>query len=271
MLGIIGGSGFYNIELTNVEKIGVKTPFGTPSAVLQVGHHGKEKVAFLPRHGDKHQLLPSEINYRANIWALKSIGVRRVISVSAVGSLQQDIEPGNLVLPSQYIDWTRGNRERTFFGNGTVAHIASAEPTCNALRSHIALICDHYKIKIHQDTTYLCIEGPRFSTRAESLLFKSFGADLVGMTNVPEVFLAQEAQLCYCTIGIVTDYDSWLDDKEQHVTVANAMGLYKENLFKVKKILQFVLQDTVGSKPCKCQRSLDSAVLMQQRPQRGLF
>src|SRR5207244_4657004 len=181
-----------------------------------VGTRRGREVAVLARHGLEHQLLPGEINFRANIWALKSLGVRTVIGVSAVGSLRQEIHPGDLALPSQYLDFTRGTRAASFFGGGLVAHVSSAQPTCRATAALIARVARSQDVMLHEDRTYACVEGPRLGTRAESLFLRTAGADLVGMTNVPEAFLALEAQLGYCTIAVVTDYDCWLEDPTQH-------------------------------------------------------
>jgi 5'-methylthioadenosine phosphorylase len=262
VLGIIGGTGLYSIEgLKVLENKQIETPFGNPSAPLVIGEWGKEKVVFLPRHGVSHRLLPSEINYRANIWALKSVGVRRVISVSATGSLAQDIEPGDLALPHQYLDWTRGRRNSSFFGEGVVAHISTAEPTCPALAGQIVKAAGAATTKIHSKKTYACVEGPRLGTKAESFFLKNAGCDLVGMTNVPEVFLAREAQLCYCTIAVATDYDCWLEDPEQHATVDKVITLYKQNLNRVQSILKKVIDLPMSDTPCGCGKALSGAVM----------
>jgi len=238
MIGIIGGTGLYAMsELRSPRALDVTTPFGPPSAPLIRGTlHGRE-VAFLARHGLSHQLLPSEINFRANIWALKSLGVRTVIGVSAVGSLQANIRPGDLALPSQYLDFTKGRRIGSFFGAGFVAHVSSAQPSCAATAALIARVGAESGIALHTDKTYACVEGPRFGTRAESLFLRGAGADLVGMTNVPEAFLALEAQLCYCTIAVATDYDAWLEDPAQHASAAEVLAQFQMNLKRVQQLL----------------------------------
>lgn len=265
MIGIIGGTGLYKIDgLTEVARERVETPFGEPSAEVLIGELGGQKLAFLPRHGSQHQLLPSEINFRANIWALKAVGARRLISVSAVGSLRQEIRPGDLAMPTQYFDWTKGIRERTFFGKGMVGHASTANPACPALISKIARIADENEIKIHTGKIYGCIEGPRLGTQAESHFLRMANCDLVGMTNVPEVFLAREAQLCYTTIAIATDYDCWLDDPNQHASVDKVMDLYKKNIDRVQFLLKKLISDHGAFAPCTCRTSIQHAILSQE-------
>src|SRR6202521_4957474 len=206
MIGIIGGTGLYQMDELQVTEVReVTTPFGSPSAPIVLGMLQGRNVAFLARHGLNHDLLPSEVNYRGNIWALKSLGVRTVIGVWAVGGLREEIRPGDLALPSQYLDFTRGTRAASFFGGGLVAHISSAQPTCHATAALIARVARAGAVALHEDKTYACVEGPRLGTRAESLFLRAAGADIVGMTNVPEAFLALEAQLGYCTIAGATD------------------------------------------------------------------
>lgn len=241
--GIIGGTGLYYPEKFNgievIETKKVSTPFGDPSAPLVLARHKKSgrEIVFLPRHGLKHEFLPSEINFRANIWALKSLGVCEIISISATGSLVKEIAPGDLALPNQYFDWTRGKRVGTFFGQGMVAHVSSATPVCQALSKLIVDSAKKADVLVHADVTYACVEGPRLGTRAESFFLKGNGCHLVGMTNVPEVFLALEAQLSYCTLAIATDYDCWLDDPSQHVTVDQVIARYGKTLSKVLQVL----------------------------------
>lgn len=262
MLGIIGGSGLYQFDdLEVIEKQHVTTPFGKPSAALVCGRYEGVEVAFLPRHGEHHQYLPSEVNYRANIWALKALGVRRIIGVSAVGSLRESIQPGDISLPAQYFDWTKGVRRRSFFGDGIVAHVSTAEPVCAALSNDIAQAAKVLSMPLHTETTYACIEGPRLGTRAESLFLQNTGGDLVGMTNVPEVFLAREAQLSYCTIAITTDYDCWLKDPSLHVNASQAMAKYQENTGKVKSLLRQVILQPFSDQPAYCRESLKDAIM----------
>lgn len=266
MLGIIGGTGLYKIEdIQSVSSKKIETPFGAPSAEITLGEISGNRVAFLPRHGVGHQILPSEINFRANIWALKAVGVRKIISVSAVGSLKEEIHPGELVLPNQYLDWTKGKRPGTFFGDGVVAHVSTAHPTCSVLTQRIETSADVLGVSVHSEKTYACVEGPRLGTRAESNFLRQIGCDLVGMTNIPEVFLAREAQLCYCTIAIATDYDCWLDDPDQHATVDKVIALYRNNIDWVQKLLKQTVSSYEPWPPCDCGSSLKHAVLSDER------
>jgi len=266
MLGIIGGTGLYQIDgFSNTSTKWIDTPFGKPSAEIVVGELAGQKVAFLPRHGIQHQILPSEINYRANIWALKAAGVKRIISVSAVGSLRENIRPGDLVMPNQYFDWTKGKRVASFFGAGLVGHVSTANPTCPVLAKTINVGATKIGCQIHWDKTYACIEGPRLGTRAESLFLRHSGCDLVGMTNVPEVFLAREAQLCYCTIAVATDFDSWMNDPNQHATVDKVIELYKKNIVRVQHLLRQVISESEESYSCECRTSLKFAVLSDEK------
>ncbi|WP_133407158.1 S-methyl-5'-thioadenosine phosphorylase [Parashewanella tropica] len=263
MLAIIGGTGIYNIDgLVTVEKHEITTPFGKPSTEIVRGvFHGKE-ILFLPRHGNNHQLLPSEVNYKANIWALKSLGVKQIIGLSAVGSLQQEVAPGDLAIADQYFDFVKGHREKTFFGNGLVAHVSTAEPTCSSLADKISEAAAKCDITLHRNKTYACVDGPRLGTRSESLFLKNaVNADLVGMTNVPEVFLAREAQICYCTIGIATDYDCWQDDSAHHVTVEQVISRYGTSLEKAKLVLATYIQGAQAVCQSRCNHSLENAVL----------
>lgn len=263
MLGIIGGTGLYSID--GVEIIGQKevdTPFGNPSDVFTHAKYEGGQVFFLPRHGKNHSILPHEVNYRANIWAFKKLGVTKIIGVSAVGSLRQEIKPADAVIISQYFDFVKGYREKTFFCDGLVAHISSAEPVCKKLSEVLLSASESASITVHENKTYACVDGPRLGTRAESFFLKNaVGADVVGMTNVPEVFLAREAQICYCTIGIATDYDCWQDNPEYHVTVPQVMQRYGESLGKVKEILQNVLKAQLPDDKCECRISLKHAVV----------
>lgn len=243
MLAIIGGTGIYQFEgLDIIAEHLLETPYGQPSAEIIEGQYGELKLFFLARHGSAHQLLPHEVNYRANIWALKSLGVTQIIGLSATGSLQQEIAPGDLSLPSQYFDFIKGDRQKSFFGEGIAAHVSTAEPTCPLLAKNIAKAAKQLDITLHQNKTYACVDGPRLGTRSESLFLKNaVKADLVGMTNVPEVFLAREAQICYCTIAIATDYDCWQDDPAHHVTVEQVISRYGQSLEKAKLLLKTYL------------------------------
>lgn len=262
MIGVVGGTGLYAMPGLRVLRTETPdTPFGPASAPVTVGELDGHTVAFLPRHGARHALLPSEIPYRANVWALKAVGVTRVVGVSAVGSLREAIAPGDLALPSQYVDWTRGRRAGTFFGEGVVAHVSTAEPTCAALADRIVVAAEGEGAGVHAGVTYACVEGPRLGTRAESFFLRGAGCDLVGMTNVPEVFLAREAQLCYGTVCVVTDYDCWQDDPAQHVSVEQIFPLYAANLGRVRAILARLVRGEAEIGPCSCRTSLAGALL----------
>jgi 5'-methylthioadenosine phosphorylase len=262
MIGIIGGTGLYAMRaLGRLRPQEVQTPFGAPSGPLLRGVLGAHDVAFLARHGEGHRLLPGEINFRANIWALKSVGVRTVIAVSAVGSLREDIRPGDLALPSQYLDFTRGTRAASFFGGGVVAHVSSARPVCAGTAALIARVARSLGSTVHEGCTYACVEGPRLGTRAESLYLRGAGADVVGMTNVPEAFLALEAQLGYCSIALATDYDAWLEDPAQHVSAAQIVALFRDNLERVQQLLAAVAAEYSEDESRPCRHSLAGALV----------
>ena len=262
MIGIIGGTGLYRMEALQVTQTReVSTPFGPPSSPIVLGVLQGREVAFLARHGLHHDLLPGEINFRANIWALKSVGVRTVIGVSAVGSLREEIRPGDISLPSQYLDFTKGQRAATFFGRGMVAHISTAQPVCSATTGLIVRVARSLGTKVHENKTYACVEGPRLGTRAESFFLRGAGADLVGMTNVPEAFLAAEAQLGYCTISLATDYDCWLDDASQHVSAEQVIALFHKNLGKVQQLLAGAVAEYVEDESRACRRALRTAIV----------
>lgn len=262
MIGILGGTGLYRMEGLEVTRSSeLETPFGRPSGPVMLGRLAGRQIAFLPRHGLHHDLLPSEINFRANVWALKSVGVRTVIGVSAVGSLREEIRPGDLALPSQYLDFTKGLRAASFFGKGLVAHVSTAHPTCAHTAALIARVAQTTGQPIHRDKTYACVEGPRLGTRAESLWLRGAGADLVGMTNVPEAFLALEAQLGYCVVTVATDYDCWLDDVSQHVSAEQVIGQFRESLGRVQRLIAAVAAEYVEDETRPCRRSLQAAVL----------
>ena len=266
MLGIIGGTGLYAIDgIENVTSKSVETPFGVPSAEITLGEFSGKKVAFLPRHGPGHKLLPGEINFRANIWALKAVGVREIVSISAVGSLRMEIEPGDLAIPAQYLDWIKGPRQKTFFGNGVVAHVSTAHPSCPKLTASILEVAQGAGTRVHSGKTYACVDGPRLGTKAESDFLRRNECDLVGMTNVPEVFLAREAQMCYCTIAVATDYDCWLDDPAQHATVDKVIALYKKNITRVQTLLKDLIVKRKETTACGCREALKYAVLTDEK------
>ncbi len=261
-IGIIGGSGLYDPGIIkDAQEVKVYTPYGEPSDYIIVGKVEGRSVAFLPRHGRGHRIPPHKINYRANIWAMKELGVKFLISVSAVGSLRLDYKPGDFVVPDQFIDMTK-KRDYTFFDGPVVAHVSMAEPFCESLRKVIISASKDLNITTHDRGTYICIEGPRFSTRAESRVWKEvFKADIIGMTLVPEVNLACEAQLCYATIAMVTDYDVFA---EIPVTAEEVTRVMAENTEKVKRLLYEVIK-RLPEKPeeglCSCCRSLETALV----------
>ncbi len=247
MLGIIGGTGLYRLDGLNIlDQVDVDTPFGVPSAPLVRASYQGRDVIFLPRHGAHHDFLPHEINYRANVYALKKMGVRQVISVSAVGSLRAELEPGHFVLPFQYIDWVRGGREKSFFEKGMPAHVSMARPVCPELYDYIVKIVRDQNMPLHINKTYVCVDGPRFGTAAESHMFRALGADIIGMTNVPEVFLMREAQISYVSLCIVTDYDAWQDDPALHADTSAILARYGKSLGQAMSILQAILS---GERP----------------------
>ena len=234
-IGIIGGSGLYNMDaLSDIEELDIDTPYGKPSAPVVTGILAGQKVAFIPRHGKGHRFMPSEVPYKANIFALKSLGVKYVIAVSACGSLREDYAPGNFVVPDQLVDFTKGNRDMTYFGEGVVSHVGVADPFCNALRGVLADAVEKVGGTVHRDGTYITIEGPRFSTRAESQLYRNWGMSIIGMTTSPEAFLAREAEMCYAVVGMVTDYDVW---HEHEVTVEMVMKTMADNISTAKSML----------------------------------
>lgn len=238
-IAVIGGSGVYQLDgVKQLNRHRVSTPFGEPSnEVIEADVDGAQ-CFFLPRHGEGHGLLPHEINYRANIYALKKLGVEYLISVSAVGSLREEFEPTRFVLVDQFIDWTKGKRDRSFFGEGIVAHVSNANPINEDLKEILALSCREMDIAHAIGGSYICIEGPQFSTRAESSIYRAMGASVIGMTNVPEAFLAKEAAMAYATVAMVTDYDCW---KEEHCTVDEIMKVMKTNNLNAQKLLKDVI------------------------------
>ncbi|MGC9116881.1 MAG: S-methyl-5'-thioadenosine phosphorylase [Conexivisphaera sp.] len=260
-VGIIGGSGLYSLDgLEGVRELKVHTPYGEPSDSLILGRLGGKTVAFLPRHGRGHRIPPHKVNYRANIWALRSLGVSWAISVSAVGSLVEEYRPGDLVVPDQFIDMTK-RRDYTFFDGPRVAHVSMADPFCEHLRGELVASANRLGYPVHPAGTYVCIEGPRFSTRAESRLWRSWGAHVIGMTLVPEVNLACEAQMCYSVLALVTDYDVWA---QTPVTAEEVTRIMEENTDKARRVLADVvrrLPDAPDASACSCCNSLASALI----------
>jgi len=260
-IGIIGGSGLYDMaELTDRHEVTVETPFGAPSGPYLTGTLSGTRVAFLARHGAGHRLTPSELNFRANIFGFKALGVERILSASAVGSLREDLPPLDLVIPDQFIDRTQG-RSSTFFGAGVVGHIAFGDPVCHDLATAAYDAAVTVGARVHQGGTYVCMEGPAFSTRAESHLYRSWGAHVIGMTNLQEAKLAREAEICYATIALVTDYDCWHPEHD-HVTVAMVIA----NLTQNARTAQQVIATTVGHlaqapRRCGCGETLATAII----------
>jgi len=260
-VGIIGGSGLYDMEgFADARELAVETPFGPPSDKLVVGRLEGHEVAFLPRHGRGHRILPHELNFRANIFALKSVGVERILSVSAVGSLKNQYAPLHMVIPDQLVDRTT-QRASTFFGRGLVAHVAFAHPFCEDLRQVMATACAMVGATAHLGGTYVCIEGPHFSTRAESELYRSWGMDVVGMTNLQEAKLAREAEMCYVTLAMVTDYDCWHPEHDS-VTADQVIAVLGQNAATAKAILRSAVRRLpAGARSCECAGALKSALV----------
>jgi 5'-methylthioadenosine phosphorylase len=261
-IGIIGGSGLYQMpELTNVEEVQIDTPFGQPSDSFIIGTLENERVAFLPRHGRGHRFTPTEVPFRANIYALKLLGVERILSASAVGSLQEKYAPLDMVIPDQFFDRTRGRvHESTFFGEGIVAHVSFAHPVCGVLGDVLEESCRSSAIKVHRGGTYLCMEGPAFSSVAESNVYRSWGMDIIGMTNLQEAKLAREAEICYATLALVTDYDCWHPGHD-----AVSVGTVIEYLNKNVRNAQTIMREAVkrlgsGQRDCNCGTALKNAI-----------
>ena len=259
-IGIIGGSGLYDLEeLTDREEISLTTPFGEPSGPFMVGTLRGRRVAFLARHGAGHRILPSELNFRANIYGMKTLGVGSILSASAVGSLREDYRPLDIVIPDQFLDRTRG-RISTFFGRGLVAHVAFAHPICGVLAKVAADSAAKVGATVHRAGTYVCMEGPQFSTLAESKLYRSWGMDIIGMTNLQEAKLAREAEICYVTIALVTDYDCWHPDHDA-VTVDAIVANLMQNARTARQIIVEAIERVPAERTCACARALESAII----------
>lgn len=257
-VGIIGGTGLYDPKLLlDPKQIRIRTPYGAPSDIIEIGNIKGRKVAFLPRHGRKHTIRPSDVNSRANIYALKRLGVQRIIAPSTVGSLRVEFKPGDIVFVDQFIDRTT-KREESFYTQKKVCHIGVADPMCKELRLTLTKTAKELQIDAHDGGTYVCIEGPRFSTKAESKMFRAWGADVVGMTLVPECVLAREAEICYSTIATVTDYDVWKDEPVSALTIAKTM---KENVEKVKRIIMGAIPNIPEERECECKTALQKALI----------
>lgn len=265
-IGVIGGSGLYSMpQLTGVEELEVRTPFGMPSDAITVGTLNGVRVAFLPRHGSGHVYLPSEVPYRANLYALKLLGVRQVIGVSACGSLREDYAPGQIVIPSQLFDFTKGKRESTFFGEGMAAHVGVEQPFCTELSAMLAEAVHEVGGTVHEGGVFITIEGPRFSTRAESNVYRSWGMSLIGMTTSPEAYLAREAEMCYTVMAHVTDYDVW-HETEEPVTVDRVVQTLQGNLELAQSSIEQVVGQIADRQPsCECERALETAIITDRR------
>ena len=255
-IGIFGGTGIYDSGLLeNPQEIDIDTPYGKPSDTITVGMFNGRKIAFLPRHGKKHTIPPHMINFKANIWAFKELGITRIIAPSAVGSLKEEFEPGHFALPTQFLDFTK-SRNGSFSEDGRVIHISVADPFCLELQSSILQVTENQDMKIHKDCTYVCIEGPRFSTKAESKFYRTTGAEIIGMTLVPECQLAREAQICYASISTVTDYDVWA---EKPVTAKEVLETLSKNVERTKKILTELIDKIPKTRNCSCEKALAEA------------
>lgn len=270
-IAIIGGSGLYNIEgFTIKEEVAINTPFGAPSDKLIVGDYNGTELVFLPRHNRDHSIMPSEINHRANIYALKSYGIDTIFSISAVGSLQEEIAPCDIVIPDQYFDRTK-KKEHTFFGEGIVAHVAMADPVCKDLADiaenavNLAINQTESDVKLHRNGTYVNMEGPSFSTKAESNVYRQLGMDIIGMTNMAEAKLAREAEMCYTTIAMVTDYDCWHPDHDD-VTVDLVIANLIRNVAISQNIIKNIVELTnkIETLPCKCDSALSAAIITKE-------
>lgn len=261
VIGVIGGSGLYEIEgFTDVEEVRVETPFGDPSDAYITGILEGARLVFLPRHARGHRLLPSEIPYRANIYGLKKLGVERIISVSAVGSMKEEIVPGHIVIPDQFFDRTQGKRDSTFFGEGVVGHVQFADPVCADLSKTLYDSAIEAGATVHKGGTYICIEGPNFSARAESNIYRSWGVDVIGMTNLPEARLAREAEICYGTVALATDYDCWHDEHDD-VSVEAVIAIIQQNVATARKIIKAAVKKLTASSTCACGEALKYAIM----------
>lgn len=261
VIGIIGGSGLYEIEgFSEVAEVRIETPFGDPSDAYITGTLEGVKLVFLPRHGRGHRYLPSEVNYRANIYGMKKLGVERIISVSAVGSMKEAIVPGHIVIPDQFFDRTQGKRASTFFGDGVVGHVQFADPVCGDLSGALHAAALEVGATVHKGGTYICIEGPNFSTRAESNVYRSWGVDVIGMTNIPEARLAREAEICYATVALATDYDCWHHEHDD-VSVEAVIAIIQQNVATARNIIKAAVRRIGAERPCGCGEALQYAIM----------
>jgi 5'-methylthioadenosine phosphorylase len=264
-LAIIGGSGIYHMQgLEETQECEVDTPFGRPSAPIVIGTLEGRRIAFLARHGIGHHISPSEVNYRANIWSLKSLGVQRIVSISACGSLRDDYAPGEIAIPDQLFDFTRGARPRSFFGEGLVVHVSVADPFCAQLSGHLAQATQQTGAAVHQGGAFITIEGPRFSTRAESNVFRQWGMTLIGMTTSPEAFLAREAEMCYSVMAHITDYDVW-HLSELPVTVDRVIEILNANTRLAQQSVRNLMRSLPEERTCACGHALADALITEQK------
>jgi 5'-methylthioadenosine phosphorylase len=264
-IGVIGGSGLYEMEgLEQVGRMRIETPFGDPSDEYITGMLNGVKMVFLPRHGRGHRLLPSEVNYRANIYGMKTLGVEQIISVSAVGSLKDAIEPGHIVIPDQFIDRTKGIRRDTFFGDGVVAHVGFADPVCHRLSDILYHAAAKAGATVHKGGAYICMEGPAFSTRAESFMYLGLGASVIGMTNLTEAKLAREAEICYGIIALSTDYDCWHDSHDD-VTIEAIITIIQQNVAMAKNIIRLAVAEIGNDRGCPCVSAMQHAVITDKK------
>ncbi len=260
LIGIIGGSGLYNIEgIKDVETVPVDTPFGMPSDSFTIGTLEGRRVAFLPRHGKGHTISPSELNFRANIYGMKKLGVEHIIAVSAVGSMKEEIKPLDIVIPDQFFDRTRG-RVSTFFGEGIVGHVSFADPICEMLANTLFHAAQSIGVRVHKGGTYLCMEGPMFSTRAESNVYRQWGVSVIGMTNLQEAKLAREAEICYSTLAMATDYDCW-HVGEEAVTLEMVVANLNKNVETAKQILRAAIPKIEKKRSCGCATAAENAIV----------
>jgi 5'-methylthioadenosine phosphorylase len=259
-VGVIGGSGLYDMKgLRNLREVRLRTPFGSPSDAYLTGTLDGVPMVFLPRHGRGHRIQPSDLNFRANIWGMKKLGVEWLVGVSAVGSMKEEIRPGDIVAVDQFIDRT-ARRASSFFGDGIVGHIAMADPVCGPLHDALVKAAEKVGARVHPRGVYLCIEGPQFSTRAESFLYRSWGVDVIGMTNLQEAKLAREAEICYVTIALATDYDCW-HDEEADVSADNILEVLKHNVATARKIVRILAAVRPFPRECGCPHALSTAII----------
>jgi len=264
VIGVIGGSGLYEIEgLTEVREVSLSTPFGDPSDVFITGMLKGARMVFLPRHGRGHRLLPTEVPFRANIWGMKKLGVERIISVSAVGSMKEEIVPGHIVIPDQFFDRTLGQRPMTFFGDGIAGHVQFADPICNDLAAVLYDAALAAGATAHKGGTYICIEGPQFSTRAESMIYRSWGVDVIGMTNINEARLAREAEICYSTIALATDYDCW-HHEHADVSIEAVLAIIHKNVATARQIIKTAVSRLSAERVCPCGEALKFAIMTER-------